>query len=152
VDGEGRPAPQLGYFPPSDTYRPASPGDEPVEVEYARGAALMLHLFFLRALRRIDERYGQFGSDADLAMQIRRGTKKTLLVPAARVVHHGREETSSLRQADYWIGRSVWIGKYQGFMAGMMARLGSILSSVLTFRLGEFRYLGPGQKIDGTQE
>jgi GT2 family glycosyltransferase len=152
VDGEGKPAPQLGSLPPDDLYRPAAPAAEPSAVEYTRGAALMMHLFFLRAMRKIDERYGQFGSDADLAMQVRRGSKLTLLVPAARVRHLGRDQTSSMRQADFSIGRWVWIGKYQGLVSGLTARLGAVLGALLTFRLGEFRYLAAGQKIDGNQE
>lgn len=151
VDAAGRPAPQLGNFPPDDEYRPATAGDEPAAVEYPRGAALLLRLFFLRAMRRIDERYGQFGSDADLAMQVRRGSRQILLVPAARARHHGREETSSLRRADFDIGRAVWTGKYRGFLAGMGARLGAALAALAGFRLGEFRYAISGQKIDGTQ-
>jgi N-acetylglucosaminyl-diphospho-decaprenol L-rhamnosyltransferase len=151
VDGEGRPAPQLGCLPPDDSYRPASPAGEPAVVDYPRGAAIMMHLFFLRAMRRIDERYGQFGSDADLAMQVRRGARKILLVPAARVRHQGREETDGLRRADAAIGRAVWIGKYQGFVSGIAARIGAVLSALFGLRLGEFGHVASGQKIDGTQ-
>jgi GT2 family glycosyltransferase len=151
VDAEGRPAPQLGNLPPDDRYRPAAPSGEPAAVDYARGAAIMVRMFFLRAMRRIDERYGQFGSDADLAMQVRRGSKRTLLVPAARVRHHGRQENPSIRRADVRIGRAVWMGKYRGLGAGLAARLGSIVEPLVTLRLGEFRYTVSFQKIDGTQ-
>ena len=75
-----QPAPQLGSFPPDDTWRPAEPGDGPLPVDYPRGAALMMRRFFFTAIRQIDERYGQFGSDADLCFQIRRAGKKILLV------------------------------------------------------------------------
>ena len=145
VDGAGAPAPQLGILPPDDCYRPASPGEAPAAVEYPRGAAVLFRSFFLRAMRQIDERYGQFGSDADLAQQVRRGAKKILLVPAARVLHHGREETSSLRKADFRLGRAVWTGKYHGFLAGIGARLAAIISP-------QIRYTSGGQKIDGTQQ
>lgn len=150
VDGEGRPAAQLGSLPPDDWFRP-SEATEPAVVEYPRGAALMLRLFFLRAMRKIDERYGQFGSDADLASQVARSAKRCLIVPAARVRHYGREEHSSLRTADFYIGRAVWIGKYRGLAAGLAARLGAILGLLLRMRLGELRYVAVGQKIDGTQ-
>ena len=73
VDRDGHPAPQLGSFPPGGEWRPAAPvGDELVPVEYPRGAALMARIFNIKAIRQIDERYGQFGADADLAAQIRR--------------------------------------------------------------------------------
>ena len=35
VDADGRPAPQLGQFPPDDTWRPAEPGADPMPVDYA---------------------------------------------------------------------------------------------------------------------
>jgi GT2 family glycosyltransferase len=151
VDGNGAPAPQLGDLPPDERYRPAVPGDAPAAVSYPRGAALMLRTFFHRAMRQIDERYGQFGSDADLAQQVRRGSKKILLVPSARVLHHGREEDPAIRRADFRLGRAAWIGKYLGFGAGVVARLGAILRPLATLSLVEFRYTVGGQKIDGSQ-
>src|SRR6185503_13120782 len=88
VDEDGHPAPQLGSLPPSGEWRPAAPaGDDLVPVEYPRGAALMVRIFNIKAIRQIDERYGQSGADADLAAQIRRASRKILLVPPARVLH-----------------------------------------------------------------
>ena len=60
-----------------------------VPVEYPRGAALMMRVFVIKAVRQIDEHYGQFGADADLAMQIRRASKKILLLPTVKVRHRG---------------------------------------------------------------
>src|SRR5579872_5533783 len=81
VAAEGRPAPQLGSLPPDGAWRPADvSGDAPVAVEYPRGAALMMRSRLITAVRQIDERYGQFGADADLAAQIRRVSKKILLL------------------------------------------------------------------------
>ena len=45
----------------------------------------MIRVFVIKAVRQIDEHYGQFGADADLAMQIRRASKKILLLPAVQV-------------------------------------------------------------------
>ena len=89
VDAEGKPAPQLGKFPPDDTWRPAEPGADPMPVDYPRGAALMMRRFFFTAIRQIDERYGQFGSDADLCFQIRRAGKRSCWSPQARARHEG---------------------------------------------------------------
>ena len=152
VDEAGGPAPQLGTLPPDGQWRPAQPtGEEPVAVEYARGAALMVRVFVLKSIRQIDERYGQFGSDADLAAQIRRGAKRTLLVPLARVRHLDSQDYSPLRQADFLLGRAVYLGKHQGFGSGLAARLSSILSPLIAFRWGELRHTLAGQKLDGTQ-
>jgi len=152
VDAQGHPAPQLGHFPPDGDWRPASPvGDDPFPVEYPRGAALMMRVGLIRAIRQIDERYGQFGSDADLAAQIRKASKKLLLVPAARVRHAGSPGYSSAEHADFLMGRAVFIGKYRGIAAGLQSRIASVLSPLFSFRLGVFRYTVAGQRIDGTQ-
>jgi GT2 family glycosyltransferase len=152
VDGEGRPAPQLGVLPPDGQWRPAQPsGNEPVDVEYARGAALMMRVFLIKAIRQIDERYGQFGGDADLAMQIRGGGKKILVVPTVRARHRGRDESTPFERADFRLGMAVFLGKYQGFAAGLQARLAAVFSPLISFRFGELKYTLSGQKIDGSQ-
>jgi GT2 family glycosyltransferase len=152
VDEAGRPAPQLGSLPPDGNWRPAEPaGAESFVVDYPRGAALMVRVHAIKAMRQIDERYGQFGSDADLAAQIRRASKKILLAPEARVRHHGQDGYTAQEQADFLLGRAVFLGKYQGFGAGLKARLGAILGPLAGLRFGVLRYTVPGQKIDGTQ-
>jgi GT2 family glycosyltransferase len=151
VDAEGHPAPQLGTLPPSGDWRAAQPtGDDLVPVEYPRGAALMVRLFNIKAIRQIDERYGQFGADADLAAQIRRAGKKILLAPAAKVHHRGSNGYTSMERADFQHARSVFAGKYQGSSAGFKVRLSAILGALAGARLGELKYLVSGRKIDGT--
>jgi GT2 family glycosyltransferase len=153
IDEEGKPAPQLGNLPPDGEYAPAKvTGPEPLAVTYPRGAALMVRAFVIKSIRQIDERYGQFGADADLAAHIRGGGKKILLVPGARARHQGGGEYDVLRRADFLLGRAAFIGKYQGFGAGVNAMLASVLGRLVSFRWGELRYTITGQKIDGTQE
>jgi GT2 family glycosyltransferase len=152
VDAEGRPAPQLGHFPPDDTWRPAEPGPDPMPVEYARGAALMMRRFFFTAIRQIDERYGQFGSDADLCFQIRRAGKKILLVPQARARHEGHAEESTLRKADRKQGEAAWIGKHRGFWSGLRGQIGAICGALGSLQLGVLKYLLSSQKVDGSQQ
>ena len=153
VDGEGRPAPQLGELPPDGDWRPAEPsGDDPMAVEYPRGAALMMRVFLIKAVRQIDEHYGQFGGDADLAAQILKASKKILLVPAARARHEGSGGYSSAERADFLLSRVVFLEKYRGFGAGLQARLSAIFGTLFTFRFGEFSRTLSGQKIDGTQQ
>jgi GT2 family glycosyltransferase len=152
VDDEGRPAPQLGSFPPDGEYRPARiAGNEPFPVEYARGAALMVRLFFIKAIRQIDERYGQFGSDADLAAEFRRASRKLLLVPTLPVRHAGGRHANSAEQADLLIAQAVFRQKYQGLGAGIQARIMTVLKPLMKLDLGVVRYTISGQKIDGNQ-
>jgi GT2 family glycosyltransferase len=152
VDDDGRPAPQLGTLPPDGEWVAAEPSlSQPEPVEYPRGAALMMRVYVIRAVRQIDERYGQFGGDADLAAQILRASKTILLDPAARVRHYGSRAYTALERADFLLGRAVFMGKYLGFGAGLRARLGAVFGPLLSFRFGELRYTLAGQKIDGTQ-
>jgi GT2 family glycosyltransferase len=158
VTSNGNPAPQIGHLPPDGNWRPVfdsgqagmPENPDPVAVDYARGAAIMIRKFFLSAMRQIDERYGQFGSDADLCFQIRRAGKKILILPNARTVHHGGAE-SSLKTADTKLGIARWLGKYYGMMAGLKARIGATFAALARFQLGVFRLVLSGQKIDGTQ-
>lgn len=111
----------------------------------------MMRVFIIKAIRQIDERYGQFGSDADLAAQVRRAAKKILLVPGARVRHHGQDGYTAEEHADFLLGRAVFLGKYQGFAAGLKARAAAIFGPLAAFRFGQLKYTLPGQKIDGTK-
>jgi hypothetical protein len=151
VDEAGKPAPQLGAFPPDGDWRPAQPSaTEPFAVTYPRGAALMARVFYIKAVRQIDEHFGQFGGDADLAAQIKRAGKKILLVPEVQVLHHGGRTLSSQARADLRLARAEFQSKYAGFMPGLQARLGAILGSLFGFRLGEAANLISGSKIDGS--
>jgi GT2 family glycosyltransferase len=152
LDEADNAAPQFGQLPPTGEWKPAAAASDPVPVEYPRGAAVMARVFFIKAIRQIDARYGQFGCDADLAAEIRRASRRILLIPAAHVHHKGRSAYSSLERADFLLARAVFLGKYQGFGAGLQARIGSILGPLAGFRFGELRHTISGQKIDGTQE
>ena len=152
VDEEGRPAPQLGKLPPDGEWLPAAPaGSDPITVEYPRGAALMTRVALIKAVRQIDERFGQFGADADLAANFRRASKKVLLLPGVKVRHRGAAGYTSEERADFLLSRAAYLGKYEGFGAGLLARMAAIFGPLLGFRIGEFRNTVAGQKIDGTQ-
>jgi GT2 family glycosyltransferase len=151
VTPEGRPAPQLGALPPDWVYRPAEVRSEPYPVEYPRAAVLLVRSYFLKAQGKIDEGYGQFGSDAELSFQIRRAGKKILLLPGVRAVHYGRSEESALLQADRQIGRAVFIGKHLGYMAGLQARIAAAFSALAALQFGRLFHLLSSQKVDGTQ-
>ncbi len=125
------------------------------DVECATGAAIMLRHQFIRAMRQIDERYGNYGSDLDLCAQVvRRASKKVRIACNVKALHHvpprdDRKE-DSLLQADSIIGTAVFLGKYYGFWAGMKFRVSTTLGSVLSFRWGMAKHLLSNQKLDGT--
>jgi GT2 family glycosyltransferase len=152
VDAQGNPAPQLGSFPPDGKWEAAEvSGNEPIAVEYPRGAAFMMRVALIKAVRQIDERFGQFGGDADMAAQINRAGKKILLVPSVKVIHYGSDGYSTAERADFLLARAEFAGKYFGFGAGVKERLAAILGPLFSFKFGELSRTLPGQKIDGTQ-
>lgn len=179
VDREGRPAPAYRPLPSlsdlSQSSRsaqrpkgsiPELAGD-PIVVEYPEDAALMVRKTFLKGMNYFDERYGEYWSDAELCWQIRRASRKILLLPDVRVVYDAerarrKAEGSSARAllaADATIGASVYIRRRRGFFAGLRFRLATLLSALGLllaardpgFQLALVKYLVTGQKIDGTQ-
>jgi hypothetical protein len=151
---DGSNAPQVTKLPvPGDhavEWRAAGPWPEAHAVEYARGAAIMVRSFFLRAMRQLDERYGQFGSDAELCRQVQRSAKQVLLVGSLSAIDHGTPQSSAMRRADFELGLAAYLGKHYGFAVGMKARAGAMLRALGSVSL--LRYVWSGQKIDGTQK
>ncbi len=156
VTAEGAPAPQLRALPsPARRDAPslvAEPGAGPKAVEYPAGAALMVRKYFIQAMRNIDERYGQYGSDAEICRQIHHAGKEILLIPHTRVVHHGSgQPRNEMEAADRALGLARYIGKHYGLASGLKVRAGAVLSALAGLRLSRFINLISGQKIDGSQ-
>lgn len=126
-----------------------------VEVEYAGRRALMARKFFVRGLNYFDERYGEFGADLDLAYQIRRGGRKTLLLPSARGTLHPRaplpRSAESTLLADRASGIARYLSKHQGAAAGIAFQVGATLGSLARLKLGLVASIASGSKIDGSQ-
>lgn len=158
VTPDGDPVPQVRELPaPGAGLGPwrSAPSGEPIAVDYARGTALMVRRHFLGAGAKIDERYGLFGSDAELCTRIRRAGKKIEMLPAARAVHHSAPPppgiTSAMIEADETLGLAEYLAKYFGFAAGLRTRAGAILACIPRLQFSRLSLLVQGQKIDGTQ-
>jgi GT2 family glycosyltransferase len=150
LDESGNPAPQIRDLPspanPDPPLQPARPGETPA----VSGAAIMVRRFLLNALRNIDERYGNYGSDIELSMQVRRANKRIVIVDGATAVHHPEPPNERAEfQADRQLGTAAFLGKYHGFFANLKYRIGTILSALFTLKLARLRYLIAGQRIDG---
>jgi GT2 family glycosyltransferase len=111
----------------------------------------MFRAFFLRAIRQIDERYGQFGSDLELCWQVLRSGKRIMILPRVRVIHHGGREETALLAADRQLGMAAYLTKHRGMVSGLGARTGAVLKALAGMRLRQLQYLLAGQKIDGSQ-
>ena len=167
VTPDGQPAPQIASLPaPGRTSLEWLPADAALgeqSVEYARGAAIMVRSLSLKAMGKIDERYGTYGSDAEICYQVRRAGKRLLLAPATRVIHHGRAELDApgraARDADRLIGMAVYLRKRYGIARGVLFRVSTLLGALgglltlrdFSYHLSLFGALLSGQKIDGTQ-
>ncbi len=146
----------------SDAAAPGSPvhaAPEPIPIPYPNSAAVMVRAYFVKGMRYFDERYGEFGAHEELCYQIQRASKKTLLFPSIKVVHHGEHlpveqlpsAARALLSADRALGSALYVSKHFGFFAGLKFRLTAILSSLLSLQFARMIRLINGQKIDGNQ-
>jgi N-acetylglucosaminyl-diphospho-decaprenol L-rhamnosyltransferase len=156
TDTAGNSVPQLRPLPsPSDpdpALRLPDNGGEESTVECVSGAALMFRSFFLRALRHVDERYGNYGSGIELCAQMRRAQKKVVILHSVTAIH---ENTPSPMQAgtlaaDRVAGTAAFLGKHHGFVSAFFYRLKTALGALITFRFSVVAAAVSGQKIDGT--
>ncbi len=182
VDADGQPTEQLYRLPDAagalkaalrerwETTEPPS-GPDPAAVDFPSLAALMIRAYFLKALRYIDERYGQSWADAEIAAQVRRANRRILLLPELRVRRLAADlpplrrqaRVRALYSADWALGAARYAGKHFGFLSGLkirlvitLAALGRAVSALLflrepAFELARTGFLLSGQKLDGTQ-
>ena len=165
TDESGRFAGDLWRLPDSQTLTsswrsPLPPirefsADEPAAVEYAGRSALMARKFFVRGINYLDDRYGEFGADLDLAFQIRRAGRKTMLLPAARVTRHAGvtlpPSAQNILAADRANGVAVFLSKHYGAFSSIGFRVSAVLGSLVRFQLGLLAAVAGGSKIDGSQ-
>jgi GT2 family glycosyltransferase len=160
VDTEERPARQFFTLPTPATGLDVAPvtidpAAEAVEVEYATFQAFLVRKYFVKGINYLDERYGESLSDAELCYQIRRASRKTLVLPRVTALHTPgspySEASRTIFEADRIHGAAVYFGKHYGFLNGFVFRVKSVLKALFTLRLGLFAALISGSKIDGSQ-
>jgi len=161
TDPSGQPAPGVFRYPSRESFASGAltPMDldltqESIPVEYPGRNALLVRKQFIRTVNYFDEHFGEYWSDADLAVKVRRTGKKIRLYPSIRAVLHPAEdplEGDALAEADRTLGAAQYIGKYNGFFAGASFRLSAVLSALFRFNFRRFSLLLSGQKLDGTQ-
>jgi len=128
---------------------------ETVPVEYATFHAFLVRKYFVKGINFLDERYGESWSDVELCYQIRRASRKTLVVPQATALYTANSPYSAgsetIFAADRIHGAAVYFSKHYGFITGLGFRLKEILKALFTFQPGLFLALIAGAKIDGSQ-
>jgi len=153
---DGQPVPQVRPLPtpaaPDPAFQPVQSAPHGSDVECVHGAAIMFRAYFLRALRQIDERYGNYGSIIELCAQIKKANRKLVILHEVTAEHKASRspmQASSL-EGDRALGTAVYLGKHFGFMTGMIYRLKTGLTALLTFRFKVVSGVFSGVKIDGT--
>ena len=124
-----------------------------VPVEYASRSALMVRKVFVQGMNYFDERYGHYWADAELAFQIQKAAKKTIVLTAARGIWHAPDSAlvSKKLDADRWVGASAYLSKLKGFGAGLGFLFSAILKALFTLNFGLLGPLVSQQKVDGNQ-
>ena len=155
TDASGSPVPQVRALPtPSDPDPELrAPQDaEEITVECVSGAAIMFRSFFLRALRNVDERYGAYGSSIEICAQMRRASKKVVILHSVTAIHEimASPAPSGALQGDRVAGTAVFLGKHHGLASALIYRLKTGLGALLTLRFSVLSGAISGQKIDGT--
>jgi GT2 family glycosyltransferase len=154
LNKDGSRAPQVRALPtpgaPDPPLRPAE-GQEEIIAECVSGAAIMFRTSFLRALRQIDEHYGNYGSIIELCLQVRRANRKLIVLPAVTAIHEALESPvkKSTLEGDRTVGTAVFLGRHHGFMSGMLYRIKSALTGIVTFRFKVVAGALSDAKIDG---
>jgi len=160
LDTDANPTAQFFRLPTPDSGVELRPVEvdksaEAVGVEYATFQALMVRKYFVKGINYLDERYGEFGADAELCYQIRRAARKTLALPQVTALYTPCSPYSAAAEtilaADRVHGAAVYFGKHYGFLTGLLFRIKSALQALVTLRLGLFAALVSGSRIDGSQ-
>ncbi|HSB14134.1 MAG TPA: glycosyltransferase [Bryobacteraceae bacterium] len=165
---------------PDEAYRAWRAGDfadwttpacdvDALPVEFLNLAVLMARANFLKGMRYIDERYGNSCWDLEVCCQIRRASKRVLLLRTVSAVLQAAPAAATYPAiraqfaADRVLGIVTYAGKHFGLGAGMKTRLlatlsalGAAMASLVTFRDTRYCFsllscLLSSQKIDGSQ-
>ncbi len=160
LDTEAKPAGQFYRLPTPQTGIDLQAVEidksaEAVVVEYATFQALLVRKYFVRGINYLDERYGEFGADAELCYQIRRAARKTLVLPQVTALYTAcspySASSATILEADRVHGAAVYFGKHFGFAAGLFFRIKAMLKALFTLRFSLFVALVSWTKIDGSQ-
>jgi N-acetylglucosaminyl-diphospho-decaprenol L-rhamnosyltransferase len=108
-----------------------SDGVQPLKADYILGAAMMLRRETIEQIGGLDESYGMYSEEVDLARRVAEAGWTTLVVPRARVIHHGGRSTSQRPLAMHealWRSRAQYVRRWEPprrqRAIGTVARLG----------------------------
>jgi GT2 family glycosyltransferase len=94
---------------------PVSDGHQPVKIDYALGAALLVKREVIDDVGEMDESYGMYSEEIDWAKRMAQRGWTALLAPQARVIHHGGQSTRQRPEAMHlalWESRARYHARY----------------------------------------
>ena len=155
TDASGNPVPQVRALPSPanpDPQLQLPPEGEDVSVDCTSGVAVMFRSFAFRALREIDRRYGTYGPGIEICVQMRRASKKVVILHSVTAIHENIPSfvPAPTLAGDRVAGTAVFLGKHYGFMSGLLYRLKTALAAFFTLRISVLAGAIGGQKIDGS--
>jgi GT2 family glycosyltransferase len=115
-------------------YRMAGVPDEPGEVDWLSGAALMLRTDALRATGAFDERFFMYSEETDLCRRIATAGWEVRYVPSARVMHHEGQSSAqnvAARHTNFHRARVAYFRKHHGRLAAATVRFGVLAEFAL---------------------
>jgi N-acetylglucosaminyl-diphospho-decaprenol L-rhamnosyltransferase len=128
------PAPARLIESPLNGRMPVGDGVQPMRIDYPLGAAMMLPRGVLEQVGGLDEGYGMYAEEIDLAQKLAALDLTTLLIPRARVIHYGGQSTAQRAVAMHealWSSRALyaerWQPKRRQRAIGALTRLGLLL-------------------------
>ncbi len=160
VDETGSPIEQAYRLPSAATGADLTPvsilSDGAATVEYATFQAMLARKYFIRGINYLDDRFGEFGADAELCFQVKRAGRVVQVHPEIKVIRHAVSlrrsgAAENLLKADRIHGTAVYLTKHYGFVSGLTFRIGAILKALAGFRFGLLISLLGGSKVDGSQ-
>jgi hypothetical protein len=164
MDESGQVIARTRRFPDREALAPVRAGGElpwvPIPAEtlaqeqcvilYPGRESLMVRKQFVAGMNYFDERFGEYGADADLACQIRRAGKRIRLYTGIRATWHGAGKTSSedvVHKSDRILAAATLLGKHTGFLAGFGFRWGAIFTALIHLDFSLFSALLGGAKL-----
>jgi GT2 family glycosyltransferase len=164
LDGDGQVVARTRRFPDREALAPVLRGGKlpwmPIAPEtlaqeqwtvlYPGREALLVRRQFVTGMNFFDERFGEYGADADLALQIRRAGKKIRMYSGIRAIWHGaqqEEEDNVVHASDRILGAATLLGKHSGWLAGFGFRWGAIFNALIHFDFSLFAAVLNGRKL-----
>ena len=142
---------------------------DPSAFELHDGKAILLRRTTIQGMNYLDQKFGEYWGDVEMAFQIKRAGKRMIMAPdvkvrldraAAPLWKPASTNDRAAFAADAANGAAVYLGKHFGFGAGLSFRVKSVLGTLVrTITFQDFSFssslLGrviSGYKIDGSSQ